>query len=73
MLTRSDEWYMQVGYGERAGARHGWYALERSDGSPEQHFRTELSDVEDVIQAFAGFCQDDPTIVRRFAWRPYAI
>ena len=73
VLTRSDEWYMQVGYGERAGARHGWYALERRDGSPEQHFRTDLSNIEDVIQAFAGFCQDDPTIPRRFAWRPYAI
>lgn len=73
VLTRSDDWYMQVGYGERAGTRHGWYALERRDGAPEQHFRAELSNIEDVIRAFAGFLQDDPTIPHRFSWHPYAI
>lgn len=33
----------------------------------------ELSDVEDVIRAFAGFLENDPTIPHRFAWHPYAI
>lgn len=73
VLTRSDDWYIQVGYGERAGTRHGWYALERRDGSPEEHYRVELTSGEDVIDAFAAFRQDDSAISRRFAWERYAV
>jgi hypothetical protein len=46
---------VQVGYGEQAGTRPGWYALERSDGSADQHFRAELTNVDDVVRAFVGF------------------
>ena len=73
VLTRSDDWYIQAGYGERADTRHGWYALERRDGTPEEHYRAEISSIEDVIRAFAGFLQDDPTIPLRFPWRPYPV
>jgi hypothetical protein len=73
VLTRSDDWYIQVGYGERAGVRHGWYALERRDGSPEEHYRVELTSVEDVIDAFDGFLRQDSAISLRFAWQPYAV
>jgi len=73
VLTRVDGWYVQVGYGEPAGVRPGWYALERRDGSPDRHFRTELSDVEEVIKAFVGFLEDDPTLLSRFVWRPYPL
>ena len=73
VLTRSDDWYIQVGYGERAGTRHGWYALERRDGTPEEHYRVELTSVEDLIDAFVAFLQDDSTISRRFTWQRYAV
>jgi hypothetical protein len=68
-LTRSDDWYIQVGYGERAGTRSGWYALERRAGGPDQHYRAEVTSLEEVVRAFVGFSQDDPTIVHRFPWR----
>lgn len=73
VLTRADGWYVQVGYGGSAGTRPGWYALERQDGAPERHFRTEVSDIEEVIKAFVGFADRDPTLVSRFAWRPYPL
>lgn len=73
VLTRVDDWYIQVGYSEQAGTRAGWYALERRDGTPDQHFRTELTNVEEVVQAFVGFLEGDPTIAVRFSWRPYAV
>jgi hypothetical protein len=73
VLSRSDDWYVQVGYGERAGTRPGWYALERRDGVPDEHYRAEVTSIEDVIRAFVGFLHDDPTIPHRFPWQPYAI
>ncbi|BAL89395.1 hypothetical protein AMIS_41750 [Actinoplanes missouriensis 431] len=60
VLTRADDWYVRVGYGEQAGARAGWYALERRDGVLDQHFRTELTDVEEVVRAFVGFMEGAP-------------
>jgi hypothetical protein len=73
VLTRSDGWYVQVGYGGRAGTRPGWYALERRDGVPDEHYRAEVASIEDVIGAFVGFLQDDPTIPHRFPWQPYTV
>lgn len=73
VLTRADDWYIQVGYGEQAGTRPGWYALERRDGAPDQHFRTDLTDIEEVIRAFVGFLHNDPTLTSRYAWRPHTV
>lgn len=71
ILTRADGWYVQAGYGEQAGTRPGWYALERQDGAMERHFRTEISDIAEVVRAFVEFLHGDPTLTARFAWRPY--
>jgi hypothetical protein len=73
VLTRADDWYVQVGYGEQAGTRSGWYALERRDGTPDQHYRAELTNVEEVVRAFVGFLENDPTMAVRFPWRPYTV
>jgi hypothetical protein len=62
ILTRADGWYIQVGYGERVGARPGWEALEQQDGTPEQHFGADLTDIEEVVHAFTGFLDNDPTV-----------
>jgi hypothetical protein len=73
VLTRADGRYVQVGYGTDAGTRPGWYALERRDGGPDRHYRTELTDIGEVVHAFVGFLDGDPTLTARFAWRPYAV
>ncbi|GAA3291088.1 hypothetical protein GCM10020218_063160 [Dactylosporangium vinaceum] len=72
VLTRADGWYVQAGYGQQAAVRPGWYALERQDGAPDRHFRTETSDIAEVVRTFVGFLHGDPTLTARFAWRPYA-
>jgi hypothetical protein len=71
VLTRADDWYLQVGYGERAGMRPGSYALERQEGDVEHHFRVELTDLEEVVRAFVAFRENDPALTVRFSWRPY--
>lgn len=71
VLSRWDDWYVQAGYGERAGTRPGWYALERRDGSPDKHFRVEVADVDEVIRAFVAFREGDPALATGFAWQPY--
>jgi hypothetical protein len=71
VLTRADDWYVQVGYGERADMRPGSYALERQDGDLDHHFRAELTDVEEVVRAFVAFRENDPSLTDRFSWRPY--
>jgi hypothetical protein len=73
VLSRADGWYVQVGVGERAGTRAGWYVLERREGSPDRHFRTELTDVQEVIRMFVAFAEDEPSVVARFAWRPVTL
>ena len=73
VLTRADEWYIQVGYGEQAGTRPGWYALERRDGSPDQHYRAVVTSIEDVVRAFVGFLHDDPTVPLRFPWQAHVV
>jgi hypothetical protein len=71
VLTRSDDWYFQVGYGEWAGTRPGWYVLERREGTPDRHYRAEVTSIQDVIRAFTGFLRDDPAIPHWFTWRSY--
>lgn len=61
--------YIQVGYGEQAATRPGWYALERREGSADQHFRTEVTDLNEVIAAFVGYAEGDDSWRQRFDWR----
>jgi hypothetical protein len=37
ILERADGWFVQVGYGEFAGAPDGTYALEYQEGSTDRH------------------------------------
>jgi hypothetical protein len=73
VLSRADDWYVHVGYGEPAGTRSGWYVLERRDGTPDRHFRAEVANLEEVVRAFVGFLQDDPTLGPRFHWRSHTV
>jgi hypothetical protein len=59
--------------GEQAGTRPGWYALERQDGAPDQHFCTDITTLEEVIRAFVGFLHSDPTLPSRYTWRPHTV
>lgn len=65
-LTRVDGWCVQVGLGQWTGTRAGWYAWERQDGDPERHFRTEVSDIEEVIGMLVGFSEYDDAATKRF-------
>jgi hypothetical protein len=73
ILERDDGWYVQVGVGTQAGTRSGTYALERQDGDPSEHYRTNVTDLGEVVAAFTGFAEGDPDWSRRFAWQPYQL
>ena len=73
VLKRADGWYIQAGYGTRAGTRPGWYVLERRDGVPDQHFRAEVVNIDEVVRAFVAFLDGDPTLAVRFPWQPYVV
>jgi hypothetical protein len=68
LMERDDDWWIQVGYGEQAGTRPGWYALERREGSAENHYGTTVSDLNEVIRAFQKYAKSDESWTRRFAW-----
>jgi hypothetical protein len=68
LMERNDDRWIQVGYGQQAGTRPGWYALERCDGSVEDHYRTTVSDLNEVIKAFQQYSEGDESWTRRFAW-----
>jgi hypothetical protein len=73
ILERQNGWFVQVGYGTRAGTRPGWYALEHQDGASHAHYRTITSDLQDIVAAFIGFATEDAGWTTRFAWEPYQI
>jgi hypothetical protein len=73
ILERNDGWYVQVGIGSQAGTRPGWYALERQDGGPSEHYRTVVTDLGEIVAAFTGFAESDPDWTRRFAWQRYQL
>jgi len=60
---------VQVGYGEDAGVRPGWYALEYREGSPERHYRAVVSDLSELIQAFQAHLSGEEGWKRKFSWR----
>lgn len=54
-LEREEGTYVQAGLGRGAGAPDGKYALEYREGSPEQHYRALVDNLDDIAAAFTGF------------------
>lgn len=73
VLERADGWFVQVGYGARAGAANGVYALEFQEGSPERHFRCETAELTEAVRLVREFRAGDDAWRRRHAWRPLAL
>ncbi|MET9261776.1 hypothetical protein [Amycolatopsis sp. NPDC004079] len=67
VLERGDH-YVQIGQGKFAAAPKGEFALERRDGSPERHYRTEAGNLAEVVAAFTGFAEGDSAWVEGFEW-----
>jgi hypothetical protein len=59
ILERHDGWYLQVGYGTEADTRPGWYALERQDGGHDEHYRTIVTDLREVLRELRGRTKRD--------------
>jgi hypothetical protein len=69
-LTRTrDDWFVQVGYGPKAGTREGLLNLERQEGGLDRHYQTSLSDLSSAIVAFQAFAAGEQDWVRHFTWR----
>jgi len=58
-LEREEGTYVQAGLGPSAGAPEGKYALEYREGSPEQHYRAFVDNLDDISAAFIGFASGE--------------
>jgi hypothetical protein len=67
-VKRSDDWFVQAGYGENVGARRGTYAMEYQEGSLDQQYRTETTDLNYVIKFLTEFLKARDTWRRRHTW-----
>ncbi|MGV9294389.1 hypothetical protein [Amycolatopsis sp. NPDC003676] len=67
VLERGDH-YVQIGQGKFAAAPKGKFSLERRDGSPERHYRTEAGSLAEVVTAFTGFAEGDSAWAEGFEW-----
>ncbi|WP_206795927.1 hypothetical protein [Amycolatopsis sp. MtRt-6] len=68
VLDRGDH-YVQVGFGERAATRRGWFALEHREGLPHRHFRAEVAERSRIVRAFTGFATGDDSWRLEFDWQ----
>jgi len=69
ILRRGAEEYIQVGLGPQAGVRSGHYAIEYRAGSPEEHFRTVVSDVVEVVRTFAEYLDGNDAFPTCHSWK----
>ena len=69
VLERVDGWFVQVGFGSRAGAADGVYALEFQEGSPERHFRCDTADLGEAVRLVREFRTGLDGWRQRHAWR----
>ncbi|HEY1919617.1 MAG TPA: hypothetical protein VGH27_28945 [Streptosporangiaceae bacterium] len=70
ILERSDSYYLQAGYGDRAGAPKDRYVIEYRDGSPDAHRRAFTQNIEDIIAVFLDYLQGGTEWISRFTWSP---
>jgi hypothetical protein len=70
VLERADGTFVQVGFGARAGAPAGVYALEFSGGDPQRHWRSETTDVGEAVRLVREFRDGGDSWRSRYAWRP---
>lgn len=71
--TADDAHYAQVGYGPRAGAEPGVYALEYREGSADRHFRTETRDVVEAKRFLCEYLDGEELWRRRHVWQVYPL
>ena len=69
ILERGPEVYLQVGTGRHAGVPDGRFALELRDGTASQHYRTVVSDLSDIIEAFVAFASGATKWRDAFSWQ----
>lgn len=58
-LEREEGTYVQAGLGPNSGAPEGKYFLEYREGSPEQHYRALVDNLDDIAAGFLGFASGE--------------
>ncbi|AGL18430.1 hypothetical protein [Actinoplanes sp. N902-109] len=62
--------FIQAGYGERAGASNGQYAVEYQGGSPRLQWRAVTPDITVVIRSFIDFAAGGTDWTKRLSFKP---
>jgi hypothetical protein len=64
-------WFVQVGIGPDAGnVPPGRFALEYREGSPDRHYRTLVTSMDQVVTVFTGFAWGDDSWKATISWTP---
>ncbi|SNT51466.1 hypothetical protein SAMN05421812_10825 [Asanoa hainanensis] len=64
ILEFSDDTFLQV------AVKADSYALERRAGGDETHVGTEVTTVDEVVEAFQAYARQDPTWIAGHTWEP---
>jgi hypothetical protein len=67
-LARADGWFVQVGYGKTAGVRPGSYAMEYQEGSTDNQFASQTTDMGAATRFMLEFRAGVDTWKRRHSW-----
>lgn len=62
--------FVQAAWGPTAGLPPGHYLLETRGDHVDGHVQVEVTDVEQLVDAFLGFLEDDWSWVEEHAWSP---
>jgi hypothetical protein len=58
IVDKGGENYVQAAVGAHYGVPAGAFHVERREGGPDVHFRCEVNTVEDVVEVFRGYHED---------------
>lgn len=69
VLEWRQNYYLQAGFGDRAGAPRGHYVIEYRDGSPAKHRRAFSSSLDDLSVVFLAYWNGGIEWTSGFSWK----
>ena len=60
--------FVQAAWGPTAGLAPGHFLLETMGGHVDGHVQAVVTDVDQLVRAFLGFLEDDPSWAEEHAW-----
>lgn len=69
VFKRRPDFYIQIGFSDKAGAPRGHYVIEYRDGAPDRHWRAFASSKDELVPAFIEYVQGGMRWTGEFRWK----